>query len=44
MGPQTVVKEESEATLLKAVIRSIETIENDYRMILSKKSSARYQI
>jgi hypothetical protein len=34
MTPQTVVKEESEALLLRAMLRGIEVLENDYRIAL----------
>ena len=34
MGPTTVVKEESEAILLKALTRGIVTLENDYRIMM----------
>ena len=43
MGPQTIIKEESEATILKALSRGIEAIERDYkRMILSKEVPATF--
>lgn len=34
MGPATVVKEESEAIILKALTKGIQTLENDYRIMM----------
>lgn len=34
MGPQTIVKEESEAIILKAILRGISSLEMDYRRLL----------
>ena len=34
MGPQTVVKVESEALLLKSILRGLQVLENDYRIAL----------
>ena len=36
MGPDTVVKEESEAILLKNLIRGIEVLETDYKLMLMR--------
>ena len=36
MGPQTIVKEESEAILIKALLQGITVLENDYRILLTK--------
>jgi len=36
MGPQTIVKEESEAILIKALLQGIAVLENDYRILLTK--------
>jgi len=40
MGPKTIVKEESEGVLLKALLRGIQTLENDYRLTLSNALSS----
>ena len=37
MGAQTVIKEESEKILLKAILRGIRILENDYRIISERK-------
>ena len=34
MGAQTIVKEESEAVLLRAVLKGIQVLENDYRVAI----------
>jgi hypothetical protein len=34
MGPQTIVKEESESIILKAIIRGIQALEKDYSKML----------
>lgn len=34
MGAQTVVKEESEALIIKSIIRGLQVLENDYRIAL----------
>lgn len=39
MGPRTIVKEESEALILKAVLNGIAILENDYRILLSSDIS-----
>ena len=39
MGPQTIVKEESEAIILNAILRGIKILENDYRILLSEKDT-----
>eukprot|EP01041_Mallomonas_annulata_P000212 gene212-381_t len=36
MGPQTIVKEESESILLKAFTKGLEALENDYKQLLTK--------
>ena len=38
MNASTVVKEESEAILLRAILKNIEVIENDYRILMEGKS------
>lgn len=37
MGPQTVVKEESEALILKALINGVLQMDNDYKVLMSAK-------
>jgi hypothetical protein len=44
MAPQTIVKEESEATLLKAILRVIEVTENDYKIMLKNKGSWKFKV
>ena len=34
MGPQTIVKVESEALLLKSILKGLQVLENDYRIAL----------
>lgn len=36
MGPDTIVKEESEAVILKEIVKAVATLENDYKIIMSK--------
>jgi len=38
MGPQTIVKEESESILLRAFKKGLEVLENDYKTIISENS------
>lgn len=44
MAPQTIVKEESEATLLKAILKVIQITENDYKIMLENKGSWKFKI
>ena len=37
MNSATIVKEESEAILLKAILKTIQTIDNDYRILMERK-------
>ena len=34
MGPQTIVKEESEAILMRAIVKGLQSLESDYRIAL----------
>ena len=43
MNFATVVKEESEAILLKAILKTIQTIDNDYR-ILIERNNGKYRM
>ena len=38
MSASTVVKEESEAMLLRAILKNIEVIENDYRILIERNA------
>ena len=40
MGPQTVVKEESEGVLIKMFRSAIQVLEQDYRILLSTSNTA----
>jgi hypothetical protein len=44
MAAQTIVKEESEGILLKAILRAIQVIENDYKIMLENKGSWKFKI
>ena len=43
MSSTTIIKEESETILLKAILRTIQTIDNDYR-ILMERNEGKYKV
>jgi hypothetical protein len=44
MGPTTIVKEESEATILKEIDRFLTTAENDYRILINaEKNNSKFE-
>ena len=43
MSSTTVVEEESETILLKAILQTIQTIDNDYR-ILMERNEGKYKV